>query len=175
MEDKIFILISGKKGTGKSHLSELLVKEINAEKLAFADPLKVMARPVIEELGFDFYDTNQKEMFRPILQAIGNAGRTMDGNFWINKAMGRAEDSDNRIVIFDDVRFVNELKAFDDYKVIKIRSNRKSVYDSVDNDISETELDTISSSAWDVVFDESISDKELVDHIVGLVDDISND
>lgn len=171
MENKVIILISGKKGTGKSYLAKDLEKELSADRLAFASPLKNMSRPLIEELGFDFDDVDQKEMFRPILQAVGNAGRTMDENFWVNKAVEKAEDSDRDVVIIDDCRYVNELKAFDDFhKVIKIQSRRTSVYPGQDNDPSETGLDGVADSVWDIIFYDKTDHDKLVARVKAMIE-----
>lgn len=172
---KTIILISGKKGTGKTTLANDIIKTFDAERMSFADPIKQQAKEFVQSLGFVW--EVQKELYRPIIQATGTALRNLDENYWINKAIDRVEDSDKKIIVFDDCRFIGEMKAFDDFKtsgdytVIKVKSKRKSIYASGDTDISEVNLDNISDASWDLVFTDADITKDIVQRIAKIIDE----
>lgn len=176
-EDKqTIVMISGKKGTGKTHLATAIsnhIKETYNEtqgiyKYKLDDFLKYLgyvalesfAKPiksVVEylELETELAVRDYKEsVYRKIMQTIGQQFRNVDKDIWIKMLVARVETYMSKVILIDDCRFINELNAFDgmdEYDVIKIRMATKSVYDGNDNDISETELDDLDDSEFDFI------------------------
>lgn len=169
---KTIILISGKKGTGKSTLAKEIINLFpkNSMRVPFSLTLKNDLRPFIESKGFDW--DKDKELYRPLLQGYGQSMRNKESDYWINKTKGLIYETNKDIHTFliDDCRFKNELNSFDKelYNVIKIKRDRKSIYKGIDNDISETELDDISDSEYDFIISD-IHDQNKMQEIYDLL------
>lgn len=167
------IMISGKKGTGKSQLSGSIYRHMTVSNLdpkkslsnffdvyskykvdSFAKPIKWAILELEEHTGVEV-EEYKESVYRKIMQVIGQQFRNHDKDIWIKSLIGRVDNTDpGDVTIIDDCRFINELKAFDDldkFNVIKIRMATKSVYDGNDNDISETELDDLDDSEFDFI------------------------
>lgn len=174
---KLVILISGKKGSGKSYMAneikakEIMGKSLTSKKIiSFAAPLKINVNDYIEkQFGKEYVtDASKKEIIRPFYQAAGTVARSININYWIDLAKETIKKSTEDIFIIDDVRFENELNAFNDYDVIKIKSTRVSSISGTDNDSSETGLDHVPNSEYDLLID-NIDNKNQLAKILYLI------
>lgn len=83
---------------GKDYLAGCLLKLLPGSRIfSFADDLKALARA----LGM----TSKHPAF---LQQLGNAMRTLDANYWVEKLLLKMKEIEPPYVIIPDVRFPNE-------------------------------------------------------------------
>lgn len=167
---KVIVLVSGKKGCGKSTLSNEIKRLIpGIRRINFADAVKEIADPMLLEMHgqIAFLPENKELMCRKVYQAVGNSGRDVNPNFWIDKVRVKIMNSHDNIFIIDDARFPNELNAFenDGYKIIKIRTKRESIFPGVDTDESETSMDVVADDAFDFI-SYGIEDKDNMEKII---------
>lgn len=166
---KTIVLISGKKGCGKSTLSNELKKRVWATRINFADAVKELADPMLLAMHGSkaFLPENKELMCRKVYQAVGNSGRDVNPNFWIDKVKDVVKKSYADIIIIDDARFPNELMAFENegYRIVKIRTKRDSIFLNVDLDESETSMDVIGDEQFDFI-SYGIEDEETMTKIV---------
>lgn len=150
---KRVILIVGKKGAGKStyakklkHLS--MYHGTTVEIIPFASSIKNITSFIEKETGISM-DTHKESVYRKIMQVIGQQFRdNVDKNFWIDDTIKRVRNSEADIVVIDDCRFINEFNAFDDFNdVVKIKIKGEGY--GKDNDVSETEMDSIKEEEFD--------------------------
>lgn len=150
------ILISGKQGSGKTTLSQYLLKAINRQKcfyaisLKFADPLYQMHDYCLAVLNSAGIETLRKD--GKLLQLLGTEwGRSIDKDIWVKVAQSKVKKlkptgpDQIRIAIIDDTRFKNELEAFPDAIKIRLECNkdtRRQRTDSWrDNEMHPSEID----------------------------------
>lgn len=180
----MIILISGKMGSGKTTLAKELIQEMNGRHFKFADALYEMHDAIGEvaenyEIPFD-----QKE--GTLLQLLGTEwGRKVKGqDVWVNALKHRVAMSlqvaPNMPIIIDDCRFPNELLAFPSAIKIKLfatkeaRKARADAWRENDTHESETALDNVIDSAFDLVIDTSLHSKQyaldvVVKYLRGLI------
>lgn len=121
-----FILVSGKKRSGKDFFSNLLKKEFNklgfsVQVIAFADPIKdIISRTLgISRETLDYYKNDQTPIYigevlvsnaRSILQSFGTDAMKchFGDNVWVDLLMARAKQSNADYVIVPDFRFPEE-------------------------------------------------------------------
>jgi hypothetical protein len=110
---EILIGITGRLGTGKSTLAEMLAQQIpDARVVAFADALKdavttMLARRILvrEDALRAWLDDHKSDVFGPMLQGFGEFARLQCGqDFWIEQL---AESLPDRAIVAD-VRHHNE-------------------------------------------------------------------
>lgn len=149
--EKVVVLLSGKQGSGKSTLA----LGIGGLQMKFADPLYKMhwaIRDILEEYGQD----DLQGIDGPLLQLLGTewGRKTRSENIWVDCLVTRVEESSASLIVIDDCRFPNELRAFDgatDIKVIKIRlhagrdirKERAEKWRDNELHLSETALDNL--------------------------------
>ena len=154
--------LSGPIGSGKTTLSERLVKEQGYVRGSFAGVLKEELARILE-IDPDEFVTN-KEEWRWALQAWGAMRRQVNSDYWIDAVrywlLNQGED-----VVFDDTRFPNELEMLgteEHFYLIKLDCPKE---DSIDyqiqkgktleeatasaNDVTERALDNY--TVWDAV------------------------
>jgi hypothetical protein len=138
--------ISGKKGSGKDTVADILIslhREIKIGKVGFASALKA---EVSRAIGLpNFFIDNHKDNFRLILQGWGtDFRRKMYGeDYWLKKmdqALAMFESVKYDVVIIPDVRFLNEAKYIKDQGGLLIRVIRP-MSGPIDIHPSEIELD----------------------------------
>lgn len=173
---KVIIMISGKKGVGKTTLSnrltEVLREDYTVFETAFAKGVKEISNIVFEKMGVDIseYMVDKKEMLRPIYQSVGNLGRSITPSYWTDALAKNVKSVGADITIVDDVRFPNEIECFDDeedYIVIKFKVDRESIYEGVDLDVSETALDNYNLKNFDLILGNCVINK--IGDIVDLI------
>ena len=143
MTKKLYLGISGKMGSGKTTLSDGLIKALTSLKVArvsLAKPLKD-----IQDIIHGYVDVQLKgEKDRDLLIALGMWGRGKSPDFWLERAVSAMEEIDADIIICDDVRFLNEADWFKDNGLL-MRIEGKQRGDNVDesraDDPTETTLD----------------------------------
>lgn len=146
--------LSGYAQSGKDTVAEILVREYDYTRIAFADPIRNLLYEVNPTVGTtnlrnlvdaDGWDAaKQNHEVRRLLQDLGVGARKIFGyDFWINSAMLSIH---NRIgilkgkYVFTDVRFENEAETIRNYKGAIWRIERSGVT-AVNNHVSEHELD----------------------------------
>lgn len=119
--------LTGYARSGKDTVAQLIVDAVGGgtEVTSFAQPMKSFCAEVF---GFDFdqlygdkRDTPDPRWTRPdgtpltpryALQTLGTEwGRNCDPDIWVKAGLRRAANSPSDVVVFTDVRFLNEAKA----------------------------------------------------------------
>lgn len=119
--------LTGYARSGKDTVARMIRTRVNqsdhdCEILAFAEPMKTFAREVFgftdEQLYGDTRDVPDQRWQRPdgsfltpryALQTLGTEwGRNCDPNVWVKAGLMRAARSLAEVVVFTDVRFLNE-------------------------------------------------------------------
>ena len=176
MKKKI-VLIAGLKGSGKTYTADKIVsiasKKVEVQKFSFATPLKKSCNALIEEtFGEEYLKPEYKEFVRPIYQTIGNRARIISDRFWVDKVVEKIKQSNCDVAIIDDVRFPNEFdiaKGLTGVEVLKIRVVRKSSIKGEDNDASETAMNDIPDSEFDLIVGDSIYKEEIFKKLYSFV------
>ena len=107
------IAICGKMASGKTYLAQKMTDERGFQRFSLAGAVK--------QLGTDYFGMVKKD--RPLLQKIGMKMREIRPNVWIDyvvRDIGVHEQECQAVfgttkgmgVVVDDVRFLNEAKAF---------------------------------------------------------------
>jgi dephospho-CoA kinase len=147
----IRICLSGKLGSGKNLFLELAQKnyphlEFTEDKFAF--PIYEIQDLIQQYIGI------KREKDGKLLQFIGNHFRDKDPDIWVNW-FKQYTNHDNHIIT--DCRFPNELKACKELGYITVRINRQiglranNLGNRDFNHISETALDSTSSTEFDFI------------------------
>ena len=141
--NKLFIGISGKMGSGKTTLTNNIIKALSSfkiENVSMAKPIYDIQNKIYEMTG----ETLEGDKDRPLLIALGMWGRDRDCDFWLSQAVTEMLSSSSDIVICDDVRFENEANWFKENGLL-LRIEGEQRGDNVDNsrkdNITETALD----------------------------------
>lgn len=153
--DKVIIAISGKKGTGKTTLSNLIKKNLLAEYItvmdySFAGPLKKAACEIfgwtMEQMDDEVFKTTVDPVFgitpRHALQTLGTEwGRNLIcQDIWLKTADRAISASDCQVVLIPDLRFENESSFLRrrDAHIIHIDAPEDLRKDAKDNHPSES-------------------------------------
>lgn len=108
------IAISGKMCAGKSTLFETFKLHDDYKVISLAMPLKLLAK----------YDHNMPEGFkdRSLLINLGETGRSIHQDLWVNLMQTRATLMDGPFIC-DDVRYKNEVQALKDggWTIIRLK------------------------------------------------------
>ena len=163
------IILSGKAGSGKSYNADILKKHIeglgkSCKIYSFATPIKSISHPIIEEsFGSDMLLPENKEIVRPIYQAVGSVGRDISADYWANKTKAIIERDNVDFAVIDDGRFKNEIEVFD--QPVSIRLTRGGLENLKNpDDISENALNGYH-------FDFTVPEvAKHIDEIIGLFD-----
>lgn len=185
------IAISGKAKSGKNTLASFLIDELSkSEDLsmtsiqAFADPIK---RIVIEmfpeadrnclfgpsELRSNIIHCDYKDdlgnplTYRQALLDIGARGRKYNPNCWIKRFDATMNEEAATNIIASDLRFINEYEYLKRNGFYTIRITRG--IDSIIDDISETEQDTLLDNDFDLVIRNDMTIDDLRSHAKSLV------
>ena len=155
----------GKAGSGKTTAAKHMEAVYGAQRVSFAKPLKEMAKIIWEFTDEQVYgSTESKETWddrwnmtpRTAMQRLGTSARQwLHPEVWIHAAFNGinthyAKNPEDRLYVIDDVRFINEVKAINDYGWTKgfvaqlVCSDVKSSADA--SHPSEAEMDGIDKS-----------------------------
>jgi len=171
------IAISGKMCSGKSFITNLLIKHFEKEnkyfkKLSFADDVYKIARELF----------NMKTKNRQLLQSIGTKMREIDPDIWTKSTTLRTQN--HKFVIIDDLRFPNELHYLkqNNFTLIRLNISKKEQIKRLKetypdtfkqhlenlNHQSETSFDNISNDKFDILFNinDNINSEIIAEEII---------
>ncbi|WP_025755458.1 hypothetical protein [Mycoplasmopsis cricetuli] len=180
------MLINGKRRSGKGLLSKAIYElaqqkdyKDNIYVLSFAEPIKQITEPILNELK---WDGNDKEIVRPLWIAMGEVGRNIDHNIWCSRVLDRIkflikkakDEGKNSLFLIDDLRFPNELDYFkgslkslkeivgenNDVQINAIRIQKffdaEKFVVGVDDNSTETSFDKLVNICFDHIVPENI-------------------
>ena len=166
----ILIGISGKRGTGKDTLANILSLEHNFLKMSFAAELKRQVREEFkltdEHIEGSLKAAKLPNGFTPreIMIRYGNFFRQFDTNWWIGRLFDKIASLGEFVsqtnpqhqlnVAISDVRFKNEADYIKQQGGVLVRLERKdnlNIYPTKSNDASECDLDNY---AFDMTLNE---------------------
>ena len=150
--------ICGKIASGKTTIANELIEKYGYTKFSFGTAVKQFA---IEICGMD---PNKKD--RLLLQKIGHEGRRiLFQDVWVETVIRKSKNVE--LAIVDDIRYINEMEALknDGWIIAKLNISqelqekriRETYPDNFQqhldnrNHVSETEMDTIDVSKFDIV------------------------
>jgi ABC-type oligopeptide transport system ATPase subunit len=144
--------IIGKKGTGKTECSKVLIQNYKFKKISFADKLKEVACELWDIPKTNLYDPTMKEKvdprwgksYREIMQLFGTEiCRVIHWDTWIYHVEKEFKSRTNESFVIDDVRFKNEAELIKKYGGILIKVVRPTIDFSDSVHASEVEQDQI--------------------------------
>lgn len=118
---KGILLISGNATAGKDTFFNglSLLKKNRVKRFAFADQLKNLTQKIstsILKKEIEFLSPEEKELFRPVMVAVGELARKADGDFWVKKVDSKIqwlnEIQEDFYAIITDCRYENEFLYF---------------------------------------------------------------
>lgn len=117
MRDTIRVAFAGGMASGKTSVALEVAKMCNSYQiLSFATPVK--------EIGIHVLGMRHKN--RKLLQEVGSAYRKFNDGIWVDILVSRIDEG-NEIVIVDDVRFENEIRALKlrGFKIIWLETSQR--------------------------------------------------
>lgn len=169
MTQKI-ITLSGKQFCGKDTVAKILLEKLeDFKRIGLADAIKIKYS---ERTGISVEEIEKnKSIYRPDLITLGNEGRAINPDYWINSIL---EQDCN--VIVPDVRMPHELEKFKSQNSFCIRvestqeARAKRGALSKENDYTETALDDVKS--WDYIITNNSSYEKLQEEVDNLIEAI---
>lgn len=183
------IALSGKAGSGKDTVADILTRSDDWVRVAFADAIKetallldpyvslgdnayVKLKFLVDTLGWDYAKSYSD--VRRILQHLGiEAGRNVHGeDCWLNIAKEKAFNAwlAKKSVIFTDMRFMNEFIYLKDHGYTVVKLIRETSIDCRENleHESECNLDNVLYKDWDFIIhnDGSLDNLSLINELV---------
>ncbi len=165
---KNIICFSGKQYSGKDTAAKLILDAFpQFIRIGIADAIKLEygKRNNLTFLEIE----NNKGKYRTGLIELGNEGRNIHPDFWLNKIIEQDKN-----VIVPDVRLLHEAEVFKNAGAILIRveasyetRNKRGTITNT-NDLTETELD--SYSGFDYILNNNGNYEELKENILPLID-----
>lgn len=148
-----FVFLSGFSGSGKDTVADILVKDFNYVKYAFAQPIKESVSTALSIPTAWCSDQEKKATFKTakgltlrehIIQ-VAERERARDPEVWAKKIVQQIKYSINKdYIVFSDWRNLHELfciqKAFPDADIICVRIKRQAQYISPVPDMTEYSL-----------------------------------
>jgi len=174
------ILIVGTMGSGKTIVADYLVNEYKYKKHSMAYWLK---HTIMLHYGLDKIDKdmiiNDKTM-RKLMQELGNYMRKIDIKWHIDEVIRRLKECKHEdLFVIDDIRFINELNSFTEFKPISIKivsDERTRLERIILRDMivpSETEIHDVSEiDIIDMVTDFTIDNNKDKVHLFDNIDRI---
>lgn len=153
----VIVLISGYAGSGKDTFAGFLIKHLSgAQKYAFADPIKEIARKYFE------WDGIKDERGRKLLIEIGAAGMEENLYIWAERVIEKIMEEQSKTAVITDWRFKHEYqrikKAFGNKNIVTIRIERERL--NIIDDITEHDLDDFLNFDFVVSNNGSLQDLE---------------
>lgn len=157
---KKIIILSGKQFCGKDTVAKILLENLkDFRRIGLADSIKLEYSKrtglTVEEIE------KNKSQYRQDLINLGNEGRSISPDYWINVIL---QQDDN--VIVPDVRMPHEADKFKEFNAFAIRveapleARAKRGVLSSENDYTEKALDNYSK--WDYVIQNNGTYEDLV-------------
>jgi len=134
----MIIGLTGKAGSGKNAVAEVMRHHHGFREEAFADNLKAAAAVIFDLSIVNFYDQKLKEVFNPywdmtpreMLQKLGTEAcrNTFGGDIWMKSLGSKLGQGRGERVVITDVRFENEAAMIraKGGVVVHVHSNRES-------------------------------------------------
>lgn len=165
---KNIICFSGKQYSGKDTAAKLILEAFpNFVRIGIADAIKIEYGKR-NNLTFEEIETN-KGKYRTGLIQLGNEGRSIHPDFWLNKII----EQDINVVV-PDVRLIHEAEVFKAAGAVLIRveasfetRNKRGIITNT-NDSTEVELDNY--NGFDYILNNDGDYEELKKNILPLVD-----
>lgn len=156
----MIVAISGKKGSGKTTLAQLLQRELHYERKSFADPIyHIVSQLTHKPISYLKYYKEEMVLGKPIrhwLQIIGADLRNqIHPDIWVCYLMNQYTPQSHWII--DDQRYENEAEALTDVNSILIKLTGRGEEDTHDSEHGLDHWDR-----WDIVFDNSGDIQNLV-------------
>ena len=131
----LVVALVGPAGAGKDSIADVLTKQFDFERLAFADPLKKACQEVFQLSDAQLHDREEKERTDPfwhrspreLFQEIGTLLKTIDEDIWVSSLLRQADAlvANKKDVVVTDCRYANEAQALrDKYTAIIVRVGR---------------------------------------------------
>lgn len=147
------ITLSGKQFCGKDYTARLLLQSLPSfQRIGLADAIKI---EYSKQTGLSIEEIEKnKSTYRSDLIALGNKGRAISPDYWINNIL----EKDANIIV-PDVRMPHEVERFKENNAFCIRvqadveTRAKRGTLSRENDYTETALDNYNN--WDFIIDNS--------------------
>lgn len=161
------ITLSGKQFCGKDTVAKILLERLEGfRRIGLADAIKIK---YANKTGLTVEEIEKnKSKYRPDLIALGNEGRAINPDYWINTILEQ-----NNNVIVPDVRMPHEVERFKENNAFCIRveasqeARSKRGVLSRENDYTEIALDNFNN--WAFVIDNEGSYEELQAKVDGLI------
>lgn len=166
--NKKIIVFSGKQFSGKDTVAKILLEKFkNFKRIGIADAIKMKYS---EQTGLSLSEIEKnKSIYRQDLINLGNWGRAMNPDYWLNSILEYDGDT-----IVTDIRVLHELELFKKHGAFTIRVEASEEVRSLRgqlssaDDITETALDNISD--WDYVIYNNSTYEELIQNTNKLID-----
>lgn len=162
-----FITLSGKQFCGKDTVAKILLDRLPSfHRIGLADAIKLKYS---ERTGLTLEEIEKnKSKYRPDLIALGNEGRAINPDYWLNTIIEKDEN-----IIVPDVRMPHEVEVFKAAGAFCIRVEASSAARSKrgaltrEDDYTETALDNFDN--WNYIIKNEGSYEELVENSEQLI------
>lgn len=113
------IALCGEMGSGKDWWADVVVRELELEKVAIAETFKAMWNGIRELAGLP----EDKHFARPFLQLMGNIGRAHNENIWVDTLMAKLKSEKGYVL--SDLRFPNEAARLRElgFGIVRVETN----------------------------------------------------
>lgn len=158
----VVILISGKAGSGKTTIAEMLTQKLQdipslrVFRYGFADPLKYIAK------AYMGWDGKKDDKGRKLLQEQGRIGREYDQDIWVKHFMNQLDKQAGilpfNFALVHDWRFPNELAYLKKNPLIDVVTirvfgrgglNGETASDVSENSLPEASVEHLESSTYE--------------------------
>lgn len=171
---KTVVLLSGKKGSGKTTTANTLPD--NYESHAFANQLKRIVNTIIG-MPSDWFTIDKNTVYNgmtygQLLQKYGEFTRkTLGEDYFVDYLIDEIKQSNENFHVVHDLRYQNEMKKMEQagFRLVKIRLFGRTSSDSRDpKHQSECDLDEYPD--WDIMFNtEMFTPEQIADSILKMV------
>lgn len=163
----LIITLSGKQFCGKDTVAKILLEELPLfKRIGLGDAIKIEYSKRTG-LSLEEIEKNKSE-YRPDLIALGDEGRAISPDYWLNSVI----NSEGNIIV-PDVRMPREYQLFRENNAFCIRVNasessraKRGILVKSD-DLTETSLDNISD--WDYIIENESTYEALVENSLELI------
>jgi len=139
--NKFLIGISGKMGSGKTTMSQMILDgaPMQGERIAVASPIYDVVDLIYNRLDIKL----EGDKDRDLMISLGLWGRNRDPNFWLDQFTRKVESSNCKLIVCDDIRFPNEANYFEQHGIlIRLKGEQRGAnVDSNIQNLTETALD----------------------------------
>jgi hypothetical protein len=167
MEKKILIGLSGKPKAGKTTAAEILREMGVVNHYEMSDPIIKEINVMLGAIGLG-YDSDQKAVYRPLLQWLANLRRSQSERYWIDPMLRTIITP----AVIGGVRHSAEVMAIQEAGGVVWRIVRNEA-DNRDPNPAETQLDT-RTDLFDAIVENNASVDELAMRMRALLDQLKD-